>query len=479
MQWLTGPLIAIKRNIRINVRSLLKHLDEIHVELGQYDVIGLTETWLTPRANDLLLTLNTHFVIRQDRTTRTGNNKIKKGGGILLYIKKPLEQFVRILDCSICTANSEEIWVEIKKPGWKIVNMGFIYRPPNGDIKIFIKTLDYSLSEKIGKGNPNNKELYILSDLNVDYFRGKDTNRSKLRDLELKYNMRQIIKHPTRITAHSKSIIDLIYTTLPSDLILDSGVLDVNISDHLPVYIIKKKKRECHIKKCMYVRVHSMYSPDNFSNVIFDDTRWKSFWDLRLTPSELWELLITIVRDSLDKICPLKRIVVRDQQQNWFDGEINKAIMEKAALYKTAYKSNATEDWERARTAKKRARQLIVGKKRDYITNSLEENRPAPKKFWNDIQNNLYFGKIKSNVNQISVYTNLNELVTGAEAADHMNAYYVQVGPTLASKFDKTWESESNVAHWVDPNRNMSFLFIGVKETTSLIKSLSLINHPM
>ena len=49
------------------------------------------------------------------------------------------------------------------------------------------------------------------------------------------FNMSQIISEPTRVTANSLSIIDLIYTNIES--IVDSGVIDANISDHFLTFV--------------------------------------------------------------------------------------------------------------------------------------------------------------------------------------------------------------------------------------------------
>ena len=50
------------------------------------------------------------------------------------------------------------------------------------------------------------------------------------------------MKDPTRITnVSSSSPIDLIFTDM--DYIADSRVIDVAITDHLPIYVIRKKAR--------------------------------------------------------------------------------------------------------------------------------------------------------------------------------------------------------------------------------------------
>ncbi|CAB4010014.1 Hypothetical predicted protein [Paramuricea clavata] len=54
-------------------------------------------------------------------------------------------------------------------------------------------------------------------------------------------NLTQIIKTPTRITATSQTLIDVILVSSTA-LVLESGVINTSISDHLPVYVLLKLK---------------------------------------------------------------------------------------------------------------------------------------------------------------------------------------------------------------------------------------------
>ena len=109
------------------------------------------------------------------------------------------------------------------------------------------------------RGNPNGRD--IIGDFNIDYLkRNRDVNKMKLKSLEEKYNLKQVITTRTRETVNTKSVIDLIFTTLRSDLMSDSGTLKNPVSDHLPTYLIRKKKREYHPKKTILVRKRLMYT---------------------------------------------------------------------------------------------------------------------------------------------------------------------------------------------------------------------------
>ena len=81
-----------------------------------------------------------------------------------------------------------------------------------------------------------------MGDFNINYADKDSPNFEKLSVLESKYSFKQLIKIPTRVTYHSRTTIDLIFTNILH--IRTSGVLNHPIADHLPVYLIKKMVRE-------------------------------------------------------------------------------------------------------------------------------------------------------------------------------------------------------------------------------------------
>ena len=259
--------------IHLNILSLLRHIDEFQTQVNGYDIIAVTETWLTSQSNDRLLTFPNYTFIRQDRKHLNKNNATKKGGGILIYFKTTLEPFITVLDHDANNKHIEELWLQCKRPGHKYFTLGVIYRPPAGEVATCIKEIDKVLSITIGKGNPFGKELYLTGDFNVDYLKNNDADRISFKALETKYNMRQLIRTATRITSEGKSILDLIFTTINPDLITQSGTLTIVISDHHPVYLIKKRKRDHHQCKYIHTRSAALYNVADFANIIFDDGR--------------------------------------------------------------------------------------------------------------------------------------------------------------------------------------------------------------
>ena len=75
--------------------------------------------------------------------------------------------------------------------------------------------------------------MLVLGDLNEKYNEDKQT--SEYLDMLLTLGFMPIITKPTRITDHTATLIDHIYTNVPEKLI-KSGLCPADISDHLPVF---------------------------------------------------------------------------------------------------------------------------------------------------------------------------------------------------------------------------------------------------
>ena len=85
-----------------------------------------------------------------------------------------------------------------------------------------------------------NCEIYVLGDMNIDYTKVADPKRKYLKQMERATGLRQLVNDTTRYSTVNTTI-DLIFTN--SDCIANSGVLNVNLSDHQAIYVTRKKSR--------------------------------------------------------------------------------------------------------------------------------------------------------------------------------------------------------------------------------------------
>lgn len=78
------------------------------------------------------------------------------------------------------------------------------------------------------------KEVMVIGDLNIDFHK-KCWKGEILRGIYNKHKLSQMIVSDTRVTSTSSSLIDHVVTSSPGAF-LDSGCVDVGVSDYLMVF---------------------------------------------------------------------------------------------------------------------------------------------------------------------------------------------------------------------------------------------------
>ena len=89
-----------------------------------------------------------------------------------------------------------------------------------------------------------NKEVIGIGDFNCNWSCGENkltSHTTKLVDLAETYQYEQLIKESTRITETSSTLIDLAFSNRP-EIVVDSGVEHIGISDHSMIYGLTRRK---------------------------------------------------------------------------------------------------------------------------------------------------------------------------------------------------------------------------------------------
>lgn len=155
----------------------------------------------------------------------------KKGGGVALYIDKSNDSKpVSYLSFAIDNI-MECITVEIEMDKSKNIIISCIYRTQGS----CIDTCRVKLSE-LYDGINNKKTVFVCGDVNIDLFNPLENNPTT-EFINTMYSMTLYpsITRPSRITSHSATLIDNIFTNV-MDRNIVSGLLINDISDHLPVF---------------------------------------------------------------------------------------------------------------------------------------------------------------------------------------------------------------------------------------------------
>ena len=431
--------------VSVNIRSLYPSIDEVRCKFKNFDVIGICETWLNNTYDDNLVLLDNYMLFRADR--ESGNilnqqSKSKRGGGLAIYVGSKFRGHVNQFDeCTKITKNLEQMWLFLDKPNVRKMAICMLYRPPNGEVQLAFDELSVSIDYIQARFDV---ELVIMGDVNINYRDRHNNAFDVMKEFERVYNLDQLIHDPTRITNRSKTTIDLIWTNM--EHICDSGVLDTILSDHMPVYVVKKKSREEKEFKYITGRSYKYYIKEDFQDNIIMHEDWASFWDhSENDPEKSWEIMKNIIMECAEFHCPIKSMKIRDNSPTWFNRELIEELYYKDDLYNLARHSGKEIDWENFRSQNRRVKRLILEAKEEYVKDLLEQNKGNPRKFWRNINNISGLGKRKCNRGIEKIYNETGEELQNSDAAEYMNNYYTEAGPKLAQKIDMTWEASENL----------------------------------
>ena len=457
--------------LSLNVRSLYSNINELHVSFKDFDILCFCETWLNSVIKDQMISMEGFDLFRLDResgniTTKKG--KPKRGGGLIIYVKKELGEFVETIEeINSISGNVEQLWVSINKPNSKKQLIANIYRPPSGKLTDAIKELSESMKKV---QDSHSGEVTILGDFNVNYSLRHTLPFKQLKQFERDFNLTQLIKTSTRVGVKSKSCIDLIFTNM--DHIISSGVLDIEISDHLPVFLIKKKSKTPSRSVPTKARSYVNYNKTTFQENIKSHLKWETFWQIEENnPEEMWNIIYEIIKENADNQCPFKNMNFREDTPEWITREILSEINLKDYLYKKAKKTNSAADWDLFKVKKNEVKRLLASAKENYVKNKINELEGNPRKFWREINKISGLGKNKSKRKCTKITDEDGQTHEKSDAANFLNNYYVNVGPELAKEHNKKWDKESC---GIEIESKFNFKWITVKEVERLVKDICL-----
>ena len=303
-----------------HIPSQQSKLDEIYSVLAierNFDVIAITETWLTPCVHSEDIKLEGYQL--PFRTDRQG-----RGGGSLIYVKSTLPA-IRCKDLEL--GPCECTWIEMNIQN-NLIYFGVYYRSPGQtavDREDFLLNLQSSL-DLIYRRNPF--AIICTGDFNDrcsnwnDKHNGSDLG-TKLYDLVNNNNLFQLIDEPTRITETCQSLLDLIITDSPGHF-SDWGT-EPSVADHMLVY----GTLHIHIDsgRC-FTRYIWHYKNADFEglNRELNNIDWEgSFHNLPDLQKATRYLTVNIKAVAM-KYIPYKRIKINPKDKPWMTSYIKYLI---------------------------------------------------------------------------------------------------------------------------------------------------------
>ena len=434
-----------------------KHLDELTIVINElsFDVITINETRLDESFNDRDVRISGYDIIRRDRN--------RHGGGVAIYIRNNIPYIQRH---DLLVQDLEKICVEIKKPKSKLFLISTWYRPPNSPIELFEK-----FENNLHLMENENKDLVITGDFNCDLLStNKDARTKKLTDLLDIYQLQQHIQIPTRTTLNSKTLIDLMITKVEDTKTIDSGVIDLGISDHNLVYICRKVSIPKQPPKIVETRQFKNFNTTAFQHDLQETFKTYSF---TAEPNTAWNEWKTIFLDVANTHAPIKTRRVKSAHAPWLTDQIKSLSYQRDDLKKKAVRLNSEYYHKAYKKCRNQVTKLIKKCKIEYFNAKLKDCKNS-KECWQTINKLLNKHSKSTTVNKVEV--NGIDITGDANIAQEFNDYFCSVGPTLASNIPIT---NTDPLSYVTPvSTSFEFHAITYDELIKVVKNLKTNKSP-
>ena len=318
--------------------------------------------------------------------------------------------------------------------------MGVIYRHPSVDLTDFNCSYLNKLLENISK---EQKFVFLLGDFNVNLLNYNEHNQTnKFLDSLASNSFVPLILQPNRITSHSNTLIDNIFSNvIDSDII--SGNLTATISDHLPQFstIPNMSGNVSGNKSNIYERDWPKFNREHFIlEYFFVD--WEDLLKIdELNVDNSTRMYLDKINILLDTYAPLKRVnkyKMKFKSIPWITLGLQKSISVKNKLLKNFINRKNPILKEEFHTNYKKHRNLLSTlmkkTKQAYYDKYFERNWNNIKNTWKGIESLISLKTVASNVPTVLSFDNGETITNPYDIANTFNNYFVSIAKATKKK---------------------------------------------
>ena len=399
MHALSDKLYESKSNFSIlslNAQSINAKFDEFQIAINEINnkhevsIICIQESWLSSDSDTSLFDIPNYQLVAKGKYC-------SNHGGLLTYVHKDF--YWENIAINDETTVWENLFIKVrhKTPGSKTQIVGNIYRRPNEilhDFRMFQEEFVETLE------NFNRNPVYLCGDFNIDLLKlnVKDHYHTFFNNL-IAAGYFPRISLPTRITNHSATLLDNIFTNeLGSH---ELGILVNNISDHQMIYTYNTtqiKSTSTSSKKFIEVETNNRQAIDRFLIQLREcNIMEKLNLDNNANPNNNFEHFMELFMKLKQQYLP-KRVVRFNRKKQkikpWLTTGILNSINSKDKLYKTLVQTPKdspiySDLLSNFKVYKNIIRRSIMHAKRDYYKNVFRMYSSNLKKTWQTINDSL------------------------------------------------------------------------------------------
>ena len=443
--------------LHINTRSLNKHfekLEEFVTQLGKLpEIIAISET-----------KLHSEFKMQLQGYTFIQNNSNTNAGGVGMFIKETLT-FQSLNKYQLNTEGCEDLWITVNINNTKKV-FGVLYRHPQTDFTKFNKSFELTLATL----NREKAQYYIGGDVNINLldYESKSSVKNYV-DMLCSSGCLPLIKHPTRITPTSSTLIDHIYTNATTQNITSNVILN-DFSVHFPVSVLIHNLKNKSTLTTSMIRDYKSFKPEDFIVDLSEELDGVNFTLDLPSSRDDFATFLQIFVNALNKHAPLRkksRKEIKLGNKPW----ITKGILNSSKTKNKPYQISLTgksEDVKLYKAYRNKLSHIKEMSKREYYSKLVNDSKHNMRTLWKTINDITKFKKRST----LQITELLDE--AGIKVTDHikmanlLNDYFSEIGQKMAAKIDKPSATNTNSTNPSIANRSKSFFFKPVTTTDIL-----------
>ena len=451
------------RGLTTNFENLKHLISDLSTTEFQFDIIGLTEIHSIKSNFNYDLHGYQKFIKKERPKGDDGY------GGVGMYIKIGMEYEER-KDLSVFIPHVVETqFIEFKALNRTYI-CGAIYRPntqPKADIDVALATI-YELVDIIKQ---ENKSVILLGDFNIDLLKFESNNKTDdLLNNLFSYGISPIITKPTRITEHSATLIDHIYTNMLNN-VCQSGVIVTDLSDHFGTFAMIKNVKHKMQNKPSPIR---SYKPDNIRQFrqLLQHYDFNFIQDCQ-NVDEAYDRFMTLYNEAFNTAFPL-HIPTHNKKFNkrepWVTNGFLISSIHKQKLYVKKLNNPTNDNILRYKTYLRIYNKVRRQLKRVYYDNLITKYQHDSKRTWKIIRQLITKNK---GISAIPSTFSVNGRLTrdNREIAEGFNSFFSNVAHNIINDLPKAATDSSEGHHRYLKNKNNNNFFMCPVNTEDVIES--------
>ncbi len=227
---------------------------------------------------------------------------------------------------------------------------------------------------------------------------------------------------------------------------IDSGIIELEISDHSLVYICRKISIPKGEPKLIETRQFRHFNSTDFQNNLREAF---SNFNHYTNPNLAWHQWKGIFFQIADKHAPLRLRKVKSEYTPWLTNDIKNMSYHKDYLKKIAVSLNSPAYHEPYKKCRNEVNRRIKVAKTNYYKTSLE-NSTNSKDSWNIINGLLNKKSKTTSINEPII--NQNKITGDKNIANEFNNFFCKIGPQLAENIPPSY---FDPLHYVIPVTNV------------------------